>query len=88
METVSRPTSESGKDVQQEQEFRGIETIEEFFRPELKDMSQMFQTDYNETESYKIPGADDTFTKNDAPVIRMGFPDMSYLNPDRNGAPV
>ncbi len=48
----------------------------------------MNHTDFNEAESFQIPGADDTFTKNTSPQLRMGFPDMSYLNPDRQGAPV
>ena len=47
-------------------EFRAVETIEEFFRPELAkqdDMnSQIFNTEFeiNEGESFLIPGADTT----------------------------
>jgi hypothetical protein len=54
--------------------------------------SQIFNTEFeiNEGESFVIPGADTTqktFEKTQL-KFRMGFPDMSYLNPNINGAPV
>lgn len=52
--------------------------------------SQIFNTEFemNEGESFVIPGADTTQKSFEKGQFRMGFPDMSYLNPDKVGAPV
>ena len=83
-------------------EFRAVETIEEFFRPQIAkdDMtSQIYNTDLEgadcqfptkiSAESFLVPGANTTQkTFNEPPKIRMGFPNMSYLNPDLKGEEV
>ena len=98
--TISRPstTSNNEKTIEvKDYEFRAVETIEEFFRPELVKQddlnSQIFNTDIDMegAESFIAPGANTThktFMDQTQGQFRMGFPDMSYLNPDRNGEEV
>ena len=74
-------------------EFRAVETIEEFFRPELAKQddinSQIFNTDFNES-TYNVHDTNyqPKNEQNQAKPQRMGFPDMSYLDPSKKGAPV
>ena len=87
--TISRPSTSSEQADQKLYEFRAVETIEEFFRPQITkdDMtSQIYNTDLEGAESFEVPGANTTQkTFNEPPKIRMGFPNMSYLNPDLKG---
>ena len=63
--TVSRPSTGSEQDQDKKPyEFRAVETIEEFFRPQINkdDMntSQIFNTDIEGAESFVVPGAENT----------------------------
>lgn len=80
-------------------EFRAVQTIEEFFRPQLAQQngtnltSNMLNidSDINDGESFAVPRKDSTLEKSfshNKPSQRMGFPNMNYLNPDLQGPPV
>jgi hypothetical protein len=99
LETISRPSSgsqtvkSSRLQKQSDVEFRAVETIEEFFRPALvkqndETNSQILNTEL-EGESYMHDTAQNPTIQYDqtGASMRKGFPDMSYLNPDKVGAP-
>ena len=78
-------------------EVRAVQTIEEFFRPQLDQQnnktftSKMMITESdNDDKSYAFPGTEslqENYTT-EQPKLKLGFPNMKYMDPSIQGPPV
>jgi len=70
-------------------EIRGVETIEEFFRPEYIQQIMSQTEDASDTSEVKKPKPKFGETHDTKAAIRgMGFPNMKHLDPLVTGSPV
>jgi len=70
-------------------EIRGVETIEEFFRPEYIQQIMSQTEEASDTSEFKKPKPKFGETHDTKAAIRgMGFPNMKHLDPLVTGSPV
>ena len=91
------PLDKERKDFPHSIEIRGVETIEEFFRPEFAQNSQSLyeinDSDADKQDDREASQEGRTFDQADLhdakSMIRgMGFPNMKHLDPEATGPPV